>query len=81
MPKFNVTMMALATMYLQVEIEAENKEQAEVFAKSKAPSDPGDWQIEPETPIHEVEVTEAELIEEDDDDVEETQNADDLLPA
>jgi hypothetical protein len=46
MPKFTVTLLAEATIFTYVEVEAENKEQAEAFAMAKAPTDPQDWMMQ-----------------------------------
>lgn len=46
MPKFTVTVIARADIFTYVEVEADNKEQAEVFALAKAPTDPQDWMME-----------------------------------
>lgn len=68
MPDYQVTLMGMAVMYRQVFVSAENEEQAKVFAAAGAPSDPSDWNIEPETPMASIEATEA--VPEDDDDPE-----------
>lgn len=60
MPKYCVTMLATSTMFKQVWTEAENEEQAQAFALAQAPTDPSDWEIEPDTAIRDVEVTSTE---------------------
>lgn len=59
--KYCVTLMALATMFHQVWLDAENPEQAQAFALAKAPTDPQLWGIEPDASLSNVEATSAEV--------------------
>jgi len=66
MPKFSVTLIGRADMFTEVEVEAENAEQAEAMAQTKASTRASDWQFE-DSPVHTVEAIETlELVEEED---------------